>query len=238
MTTTEHVLALFLFIGVPIWDMLETRALKTSTNPRRKILTYQRIAVVEWTAALVAWMVLRSQVFLLWPGGRHSALQKLDMSFVLGLVLAFTIGSLLQAYLTRRNVKLREKTLGAFKRLAFILPVTREERAWFAAVSITSGVCEEVLYRGFLIRYLSDFPWHAGLLIALGISSIAFGMAHGYQGLAGILGTAFLGAFMAVIFIVTGSLWLPIALHAIIDLRVLFLLRPGDLTPLSAPSHA
>jgi membrane protease YdiL (CAAX protease family) len=63
-------------------------------------------------------------------------------------------------------------------------------------------------------------------------------MAHGYQGLAGILGTAFLGAFMAVIFIVTGSLWLPIALHAIIDLRVLFLLRPGDLTPLSAPSHA
>ncbi|HKM46607.1 MAG TPA: CPBP family intramembrane glutamic endopeptidase [Terriglobales bacterium] len=239
MIATEHALALFLFIGVPIWDVLETRALKTSTNPRRKILTYQRIVLVEWAAALVAWIVLRSQVFLLWSGGRHSALQKLDMSFVLGLVLAFTIGSLLQAYLTRRNAKLRQKTLGgAFKRLAFILPLTREERAWFAAVSVTAGVCEEVLYRGFLIRYLTDFPWHAGLLIALGISSIAFGMAHGYQGLTGILGTAFLGAFMAVIFVVTGSLWLPIALHAIIDLRVLFLLRPGDLMPLAASSNA
>jgi hypothetical protein len=137
MMTTEHLLALFLFIGVPIWDMLETRALKTSIDPRRKILTYRRIAVVEWTAALVAWIALRSQVFWLWPGARHTSLEKLDLSFVLGLVLAFTIGSLVQAYLTRRNLKLREKTLGAFKRLAFILPVTREERAWFAAVFIT-----------------------------------------------------------------------------------------------------
>ncbi|MGA8436610.1 MAG: CPBP family intramembrane glutamic endopeptidase [Candidatus Sulfotelmatobacter sp.] len=91
---------------------------------------------------------------------------------------------------------------------------------------------------GFLIHYLCDFPWHARLLTAPGTSSMAFGMAHGYRGVAGILGTVFLGAFLAVIFVVTGSLWRPIALHAILDLRVLFLLRPGDLTPLSAPSNA
>jgi uncharacterized protein len=230
MMMCAHLLALFLFVGVPIWDVLETRALKTSTNPRKKILCYQRIVILEWTAAFVAWIVLRSQVFLLWPGARHTALQKLDLSFVLGVVLAFTVGSLLQAFLMRRNLKLRQKMLGAFKRLAFILPVTREERAWFAIVSVTAGVCEEVLYRGFLIRYLSDSPWHAGLWLALGISSIAFGMAHSYQGWTGILGTAALGALMAVIFVVTGSLWLPIALHAILDLRVLFLLRPEDPT--------
>jgi len=32
-----------------------------------------------------------------------------------------------------------------------------------------------------------------------------------------------------VIFIVTGTLWLPMALHAVIDLRILFLLRTGEL---------
>src|ERR1700728_1530956 len=180
---------------------------------------------------------LRSRVFLLWPGARHTAREARPV-FCNGPRARVYDRLSRAAYLTRRNLKLREKTLGAFKRLAFILPVTREERARFAAVSITAGVCEEVWYRGFLIRYLSDFPWHAGLLTALGISSIAFGMAHGYQGLAGILGTALLGAFMAVIFVVTGSLWLPIALHAIIDLRVLFLLRPGELIPLSTPSNA
>jgi hypothetical protein len=52
----------------------------------------------------------RSQVFLLWPGARNTSLEKVDLSFVLGLGLAFTIGSLVQAYLTRRNLKLREKS--------------------------------------------------------------------------------------------------------------------------------
>ncbi len=117
----------------------------------------------------------------------------------------------------------------AFRRLAFILPVTQEERAWFALVSVTAGICEEVLYRGFLIRYLSDGPWHVGLWIALAVASVAFGLGHGYQGLSGIIGTTVLGAVIAVIFLATGSLWLPMALHAIIDLRMLLLLRPGDL---------
>jgi len=231
MITSEHLLALFLFVGVPIWDMLETRALKTSANPRRKILAYQRIVIVEWMAAVVAWIALRSHVFSVWPAAQQTALRKLDMSFVLGFVLAIVVGSLLQAFLTRRSSKLRDKTLRAFKALGFILPVTREEGAWFALVSVTAGICEEILYRGFLTRYLSDQPWHLGLWIALAVSSIAFGLAHGYQGIAGIIGTALLGALLAVVFIATGNLWIPIALHAVIDLRILLLLRPGELMP-------
>ncbi|MGA7896348.1 MAG: CPBP family intramembrane glutamic endopeptidase [Candidatus Sulfotelmatobacter sp.] len=220
---------MFLFVGVPIWDVLETRALKIGTNPRRKIFSYRRIVIVEWIAALVAWIALRSQVFLVWPAAHHAALH-IGMYFVLGLVLALLVGSLLPAVFARRSAKLRDKTLKACKRLAFVLPDTQEERAWFALVSVTAGICEEVLYRGFLIRYLSDSPWHTGLWIALGISSIAFGMAHSYQGVSGIIGTALLGAVMAVLFVATGSLWLPMALHAVLDLRILFLLRPGELT--------
>ncbi len=54
-------------------------------------------------------------------------------------------------------------------------------------------------------------------------------MAHGYQGIKGIAGTAIIGAAMAVIFIMNGSLWMPMALHAAFDLRVLLLFRPADL---------
>jgi len=229
MIAFEHALALFLFVGVPIWDALETRALKTSTNPRRKVLSYRRILFVLWTAAIVAWIALRSSVFFIWPAVRQTALPGIGVSFVWGLVVAFVVGSLLQVVVIRFNEKAREKVLRAFKRLAFMLPITPEERAWFGLVSVTAGICEEVLYRGFLIRYLSNGPWHAGLWIALAIASISFGLAHGYQGLSGIIGTALLGAVMAVIFLSTGSLWLPMVLHAIIDLRVLLLLRPGDL---------
>jgi membrane protease YdiL (CAAX protease family) len=54
-------------------------------------------------------------------------------------------------------------------------------------------------------------------------------MAHGYQGLSGIIGTAIIGGVLALVFVVSGNLWLPIALHVATDLRVLFLLRPGEL---------
>jgi membrane protease YdiL (CAAX protease family) len=229
MIASAHALALFLFVGVPIWDALETRALKTSPNPRRKVLSYQRIVLLLWTAAIVAWLTFRSSVFFIWPEVHLAAQQKIWTSFGWGFAAAFVGGSLLQVVLVRRSPSAREKTLRPFKRFAFILPVTGEERAWFALVSVTAGICEEVLYRGFLIRYLSNGPWHAGLWIALAIASISFGLAHGYQGLSGIIGTAVLGAIMAVLFLASGSLWLPMALHAIIDLRILLLLRPGDL---------
>jgi len=225
----EHALALFLFVGVPIWDAIETRALKTGTDPRRKVFSYRRIVLVLWTAAIVAWITLRSSVFFIWPAVRLTAQQKIGSSFGWGFAIAFAVGSLLQVVLVRRRAAAREKILRAFKRFAFILPVTQEERAWFALVSVTAGICEETLYRGFMIRYLSNGPWHAGLWIAVAIASISFGLAHGYQGLSGIIGTALIGAVMAVIFLASGNLWLPMALHAIIDLRILLLLRPGDL---------
>jgi len=229
MIAYQHALAVFLFVGVPIWDALETRALKTSTNPRRKILSYQRIVILLWTAAIVPWSTLRSSVFFIWPAVHLAAQQKIGASFGWGFGIAFAVGSLLQVVLVRRSATAREKILRAFRRFAFILPVTQEERAWFALVSVTAGICEEILYRGFLIRYLSNGPWHGGLWIAVSIASISFGLAHGYQGLSGIIGTGLLGAVMAVLFLASGSLWLPMALHAIIDLRILLLLRPGDL---------
>ncbi|MGA9304752.1 MAG: CPBP family intramembrane glutamic endopeptidase [Candidatus Sulfotelmatobacter sp.] len=225
----EHALALFLFVGVPVWDALETRALKSSTNPRRKIRSYQRILLILWTSSIVAWIALRSSVFFVWPAVRVATQQKIGASFAWGFGAAFAVGSLLQVVLVRRSATAREKILRAFRRFAFILPVTPEERAWFALVSVTAGICEEVLYRGFLIRYLSDGPWHAGLWIALAVASVSFGLGHGYQGLPGIIGTTLVGGVMAVIFLASGSLWLPMALHAIIDLRLLLLLRPGDL---------
>jgi uncharacterized protein len=236
--TIEHVLAILVIVGFPIWDVLETRALKASTNPRRKIITYQRIIAIEWIASLIALIALRSQLLVVWPAARDTVLQKINLSFVLGLVSAFVIMLVLQVFITRCNAKLREKVLLAFRRMAFILPVTSEERIWFLLVSLTAGCCEEILYRGFLIRYFADFPWHKEIWMAIAISSLAFGLAHGYQGVTGIIGTAVVGALMAIVFFVTGSLWLPIALHAVLDLRVLFLLRPGELLTEEPADHA
>jgi membrane protease YdiL (CAAX protease family) len=227
----EHALAALLLFGFPLWDVLETRALKTSANPRRKALSYQRLVVVLWICAIAAWIMLRSGVLFVWPVVHQSFWQKVPPSFVWGLLLAWIVVNLVRAF-QRRGTKLRETTVAALKRLDFFLPATREERSWFAVVSVTAGICEEVLYRGFLIRYFSDGSWHLSVTLALLISSVFFGLAHGYQGLSGIITTGCFGAFMAIVFFITGSLGLPMILHAFLDLNVLFLLHRGDLPAL------
>jgi membrane protease YdiL (CAAX protease family) len=229
MITIEHALALLLLLAFPVWDLLETRALKASANPRRKVICYQRITVVLWISTIVAWIALRSTVFFVWPAVHESLWQKkIHGSFVWGLVIAWVAVHVVRSF-QRRGTRLRDATVTALKRLDFFLPVTREERMWFAVVSVTAGVCEEVLYRGFLIRYFAHVPWHIGLAIALVVSSVCFGFAHTYQGIGGIIGTGLFGATMAIIFFITGSLWLPMAMHALLDLNVLLLLRRGDL---------
>ena len=61
------------------------------------------------------------------------------------------------------------------------------------------------------------------------VAAVAFGLAHAYQGRAGILLTGLLGGVMAALYLGTGSLLLPVLLHAAIDLR--FLLVPTRALP-------
>ena len=61
------------------------------------------------------------------------------------------------------------------------------------------------------------------------VAAVAFGLAHAYQGAVGILTTGLLGGVMAALYLQTGSLLLPVLLHAAIDLR--FLLVPSRVLP-------
>jgi uncharacterized protein len=96
-----------------------------------------------------------------------------------------------------------------------ILPRTAREYRWFAAVSVTAGFCEELLYRGFMIWYLNHWcpPW-----LSLILSCTAFGLAHYYQGVSGILKTGIVGLLMGILYLLTETLLWPILAHALVDL--------------------
>jgi membrane protease YdiL (CAAX protease family) len=87
-------------------------------------------------------------------------------------------------------------------------------------------VCEEIIFRGFLLRYLHTAPWHLTLIWAIALSSAIFGLQHLYQGIAGVLQTTVMGVLFCLIFLITGNLAVPILLHTVMDLRVLLLLPP------------
>ena len=98
----------------------------------------------------------------------------------------------------------------------FLLPHTRLEFKRFAWVAVTAGLCEELLYRGYLIWYFSHaLPWWAAGLV----SALAFGMGHAYQGTRGVAVTTLLGAFLAAVYFLSGSLFVPMVIHALMDLH-------------------
>jgi membrane protease YdiL (CAAX protease family) len=95
------------------------------------------------------------------------------------------------------------------------LPHDRGDMLWFAGVSLTAGFTEEFLFRGYFIRTFA--PW-LGWWGAAALSLAIFALAHFYQGWSGVLRCAIFGAIFTLAYALTHSLWIAIALHALVDL--------------------
>jgi len=221
----KHLIAIFLILAVPIWDHFETKRLKTSSDPRVKLQSYQKTIGWLWIGSVAACLVLGLHTVLTIHRDADEASWLPGSGFVIGFIGAALVALFLPIFLMMRSETTRIRIAKSLEKLSFILPKTAEERRWFVLVAITAGVCEEILYRGFLIHYFRELPVSIGLIGALILSSCVFGFAHLYQGIVGIVQTTIFGAIFGLIFIVTGSLLLPMVLHALIDLRILLILR-------------
>lgn len=82
-------------------------------------------------------------------------------------------------------------------------------------LSLISGFCEEIFFRGLI-------QMRCGIILA----SIAFGMLHlpGYKYWIYALWAILSGALFGWLFILSGSLWLPITAHAVNNIIGMFLL--------------
>jgi membrane protease YdiL (CAAX protease family) len=227
----QHVLVLFLVIGLPVWDYYEIPRLKASTEPRKKVHYYQKVIAMIWictalavlTTGLIAVLTIQKppgEMEWLDPGSR-------TRSLLMGVVVGMLAAILLPAILAVGNDKIRIKAAKSVKALAFLLPSSAEERLWWWPVCLSAGICEEAVYRGFLLHYLHASPSHFSLMTALVASSLIFGVAHLYQGVLRAIPTVLFGFLMGTIFLATGNLLAPMVLHALLDLRVLLMLPPN-----------
>ena len=237
------IVAGYLVVGEPlVGHVLHRRfegRLRWDAGARRSF--YRRLLVLEWGLAVLAgvvWLaapgVAASAVGLRWPQQWPGPVTGL----VVGVVLLFVVvstralrsGALLEAAgrARRRPGEGRHAEPPVHATLA-LLPRTAGERRLFTVVGVTAGVCEEWLYRGFFLAVVAASS--GGLpepgLVAVGAA--AFGLAHAYQGWAGVVSTGVLGGVMAALYLQTGSLLLPVLLHTAIDLR--FLLVPARALP-------
>jgi membrane protease YdiL (CAAX protease family) len=239
---TAVVVAGYLVLGEPmVGHVLHRRfegRLRSDPGARRSF--YRRLLVLEWGLALLALVIWLSapgvdagQVGLRWPQQWPGPVTGLAVLLVLVFVVVSTRalrgGALLEAAEpVRRPGEGRHAEPPAHATLA-LLPRTAGERRLFTLVGVTAGVCEEWLYRGFFLAVVAALAGGLPTGVLVFVAAAAFGLAHAYQGRVGILTTGLLGGVMAAIYLQTGSLLLPVLLHAVIDLR--FLLVPARVLP-------
>jgi len=97
-----------------------------------------------------------------------------------------------------------------------LFPRTPLETTLFVLLAATAGICEEFLFRGFVMGALIR-PGLATWLVVV-LSSAMFGIAHVYQGKGGSVGTGILGLLFAVVRITYHSLFPAVVWHAVLDI--------------------
>jgi membrane protease YdiL (CAAX protease family) len=100
--------------------------------------------------------------------------------------------------------------------LQHLIPETAAEKAVYVGVSLSAGICEELVFRGFLIAAINVAS--GSIVLAVLLSAGAFGIAHAHQNAIGALRATMLALVLTVPLLVTGSLYPGIAAHAIVDL--------------------
>jgi uncharacterized protein len=219
MTLLDHLLAIFLVVIGPLRSgavgLRRFRDASPEELPRVRRHAYVVAIATQWVrvaATLLVWRTLFRPVSELGLEFRAGA-----GSIGVGVGLAIIIVVMLRQ--RRQAIDDPEGRAEIRHRLAnvrLLLPHTRAEFGLFGWVAITAGLCEELLYRGYLIWYFSHvMPWWAAALAA----ALAFGFGHAYQGARGIATTALLGAFLAAVYFVTGSLYASMLIHALMDLH-------------------
>src|SRR5690349_3467820 len=168
----------FLLIALGTWAYVGqsmVNRMAAGANPDRS-RTYLLTLVFEWLlfAYVAAGVRRRGGSMRVILGDRWDSLRQLarDISiaaafWIISGVFLVILAQFLNAGATRRD-------------MAFLLPRGLAESTLWIALSITAGICEEAIFRGYLQRQLIAFTRSvpAGILL----SAAAFGAGHGYQG--------------------------------------------------------
>jgi membrane protease YdiL (CAAX protease family) len=238
--------------ALPLYRQLKQRIARGEPGARSHM--YRQILAFQWITAALALGALGFDWSKLTPG--HLALT--DSPLVQGLAhqpqeLRFFVICMFAGMLAGAAgfivLRLRRNRRGAepaapvhespLKRwmpdFSALIPVTPHERLTFVAVALSAGVCEEVVFRGWLLSALQQQLGLQGDQLICAAAAV-FGLAHAYQKISGVLLTGLLGAILCLLYVATGSLLVPIILHVFLDARFALIPAPKAHKPQAVPA--
>jgi len=176
--------------GVLAWrGALRAEAMREVANPDR-ISLYVRTILLEWLElGLVLVGVWRKGLSVLTVLGEHWSSVR---SFLrdLGIGLAFLVTTITVTSILAGHHHNDQAT-------QFLLPQGARETALWLVVSLTAGICEEAVYRGYFQKQFIAFTKNVPAGIVL--SALAFGAGHAYQGVGRALVIVVLGMMSGIL---------------------------------------
>ncbi len=234
-------LAAYIVLAEPLLRTNFYRNLKKQlkTDPNARLLFYRIQVVWEWS-----WVVVL--VLILIPIADRLDYLGLTLPSTYGWIIlaALLLGIVLSVFLIRRNPSSLAAMQKNLEASSYILPGTASERRWYAAMAVTMGICEELLYRGFFLRFLTiTFPGMDFIIVCI-IGGVVYGLSRAYLGGRGVITASITGFSYGIIYYLSGNLLflvlnnqqaaitvslIPgIIFHIVSELRTLLLWQPGE----------
>jgi membrane protease YdiL (CAAX protease family) len=211
-------LLLTLLLGISLLNVLThhlTGSLpqRLAVQHRSHMLMYGVSLLWEWVLlAVVLWgAMLRGTRLRQLLGVRRAGAVEMwtDVAIAAGfwfasLLVLGAVGLLLRlVHLHPENIR------GVVTQLA---PSSPGELVVWIALSISAGICEELIFRGYLQQQFTALTRRIWLGVA--VSAVFFGLAHGYEGISGMLLIVLYGAFFGILASLRRSLRAGMFAHA------------------------
>ncbi|PLT29891.1 CPBP family intramembrane glutamic endopeptidase [Peribacillus deserti] len=210
---------IFIVAGIifPIIDHFWDKKIKKDLANHNKMTTYSLVMLYQWGMVGIIFLTFKIKEISFKELGLVSTFSNISsfLYFAAGILTATVM--LFVVYLAIPFG--RKKIIKQFEAIELLIPVGIKQRLVYACVAVTAGFCEEVIYRGFMFHYFKQLDLGLSAMAMAIITSIFFGLAHGYQGWKNVIFTGILGFALARLYISNGSLWVPIILHIIIDIK-------------------
>ncbi|MED3561645.1 type II CAAX endopeptidase family protein [Bacillus xiapuensis] len=208
----------FLILIYPFLDIKFTKPLKEKKDSYHRMKYFKFVIYSEWIVTSIILLYVLFNKAATFKDIGLSLPNEIQDKFI-GMIIGFCVGLLFLVFILMRLPFYKKRLDRQVEEIDYLLPTNSVERKWSVFVAITAGICEEIIYRGFVIYFISSLPFSISIMPTLVISSIIFGFGHIYQGWKGFVLTTLIGFVLARAYSITGSLLFPIILHIIIDLR-------------------
>ncbi|GIE86180.1 CPBP family intramembrane glutamic endopeptidase [Actinoplanes regularis] len=202
--------------------------------PANRVRFYRRALAVGWVRAAMATLVALiaglslTEIGMSGPGGGPTGGAPNGWLLAWSAAILIGVSTGVGAVRIRRAMR-AGRVFPKRARIAPLIPRTTGERRYAAALSVTAGITEEIVFRGALIA-LGIEVFHLPVPVIAALSLVLFAAFHAYQGRAGVLNAGVLGLWFTGLTLLAGSILPAIVLHIVFDLWA-FLVVPAEPTP-------